>query len=145
MQQTTLAVDIFKCITSLHILEKWSASFSDLLIAMLLKFGNYYWLSLQPVWQDRLSGVAWDSHSKWILHQGITTLKWHTQLIAISTRGDGNEVGESFNSSSLYFQITLVKCWKMASSFWKAHACILWLFAYSKGGASWMRNEDWST
>ena len=23
--------------------------------------------------------------------------------------------------------------------------CILWLFAYCKGGASWLRNKDWST
>ena len=35
----------------------------------------------------------------WILHQGDTALKWHTKLIAISASGDGDAVGESFNSS----------------------------------------------
>ena len=40
----------------------------------------------------------------YILSHGVKTLKRHAQLIAKSTSGDGDEVGVSFNKSSISFE-----------------------------------------
>ena len=65
-----------------------------------------------------------------VLSHGVMALKWHDQLTAISASGDGDEVGVSFNRSSLSVfktatedkcttKTTLVKCWKTVSFFEK--------------------------
>ena len=45
--------------------------------------------------------VAWDSpfceNYLYVLSHGVTKLKWHTPLIAISASGDGDEMGVSFS------------------------------------------------
>ena len=38
---------------------------------------------------------------------------------------------------------SIVSCWYVQRMF--IIYCITWLFAFCKGGTSWMRNKDWST
>ena len=78
----------------------------------------YNWLSLQPVWKHRLSGVAWDSfvceNHLYVLSHGVTFCKqWVCHLI------DHHFHLKAFVLSVSRWQPTLVKCWKMASFFFE--------------------------
>ena len=49
-----------------------------------------------------------DGNYNWLkIATCMVALKWHNLLIAISTSGDGNEVGVSFDRSSLSSEISL--------------------------------------
>ena len=75
----------------------------------------------EPIFYDelvykfkRIVGISWCHNNK-----------WHTQLIGISASGDGDKVGVSSQHlrlkkllnfrfrMALYFQPTIVNCWKM--------------------------------